>query len=58
MTLRQFHGEIDCSDHAVRSRDSFAGNFERSPVIRAGPRKWEAQRDVHTFVKRMQLEWD
>src|SRR6267378_7747875 len=54
----ELHRKIDGGDHAVRSRESFSGNFKRSAVIGAGPREGETQRHVHTFVKGMQLQWD
>src|SRR2546430_13675163 len=54
----EFHCQIDRCEHAVGSRDSLAGNFKCCAVIGTGARKWEAQRDVHTFVKGMQLQWD
>ena len=52
---RQFYGEIYRGDDAVGSRDSFPGNIKRGAVIGARPGKWKAQRDVHSFVKGMQL---
>ena len=58
MACCQFHSEIDRCDHAIRLRESLAGNIKRSAVIRAGSRKWESQGDVYAFVKRMQLQWD
>src|SRR5205823_9617235 len=52
------HREINGGDHAVGASDAFPGNFKCCAVIGTGARKWEAQRDVHTFVKGMQLQWD
>ena len=34
--LRQLRGQIDCSDHAIGARDTFAGDIERGAVIGAG----------------------
>ena len=58
MTCCQFHGEIDCCDHAVGPRDAFAGDFKCGAVIGTGTSKGKTQRHVHTRVKRVQLQRD
>ena len=58
MTCCQLNCKIDRGDHAVGSRHSFAGNFKRSAMIWTGASKWKAQRDIHAFVKGVQLERD
>ena len=51
-------GQLHGCEHAVWSRDAFAGNLKRGAVIGAGARKRQTESDVHAFVKRMQLERD
>ena len=58
MTSRQLHREINRGDHAVGTRDSFAGNFKRGAVIGTGARKRKAERHVHAVVKCVKLQRD
>ena len=59
MTLSaQLHREIDRGDHAVGTRDAFAGNFKRGAVIGTGARKRQAKRHIHTAVEGVQFQWD
>ena len=55
---RQFHGEIDRGDHALRARDIFSSDFEGGAVVGTSARKGKTERDIHPFVKRMQLQRD
>jgi hypothetical protein len=54
----QLYGEINRRNHAVWTRDSFAGNFERGAVIGTGTGKRKAKCHIHTFVKGVKFQWD
>src|SRR5205809_7199948 len=54
--LSQLHSEIDRRDHAVRTCNSFAGNFKRGAVIGTGARKRKPKRRVHTLVKGVEFQ--
>ena len=54
--FRQLRREINCGDHAVGSRDTFAGDFKCSAMVRTGAREWQPERYVHAAVKCVQLQ--
>ena len=54
----QLYGEINRRNHAVRTRDSFAGNFKRCAVIGTGTGKRKAKGHIHTLVKGVKFQWD
>src|SRR6266576_6569879 len=54
--MRKLHGEINSGDHALRTGDSFAGNFKRSAVIGTGAGKRKAKRHIHALVKGVKFQ--
>ena len=56
LLLRELRGQIDRSDHTVWVRDAFAGDIKGGAVIGTGARKRQAEGDVHTGMKGVQLQ--
>src|ERR1700724_1347864 len=54
--LDQFHRQIDRRDHAIGTRDSFAGDVERGAMIRTRPRERQPERHIHAAVKGVEFQ--
>jgi len=51
-------GEADGGFHAVGAGNASTGDLEGGAVVGARSHKWEAERDIHAFVKGMELQRD